>query len=67
MFNVDYPGTHGLDEERVRAALRIRVEPVVEVVQHKGDSECRNNLPGVLAAVDELCANEQFENFDPYP
>jgi Protein of unknown function (DUF3604) len=63
MFSVDYPGTDGIDEERARAALRMKVEPVVEVMQHKGDSECRTDLPGVLGAVDELCANEQFEHF----
>jgi Protein of unknown function (DUF3604) len=63
MFSVDYPGTDGIDEERARAALRVRVEPVVEVMQHKGDSECRADLPGVLGSVDELCANEQFEHF----
>ncbi len=62
MFAVDYPGA-GNDAERAdRARLRAGLEPVVEIMQHKGDSECRNNVPGVLAATDELCEFEQFED-----
>ena len=38
------------------AAFRARMEPVVEVTQHKGDSECR---PGVLTT-DELCGYEKW-------
>ena len=45
-----------------RAALRARMEPVVEIMQHKGDSECRNGLAGVLGGPDELCDFEKFEN-----
>ena len=64
MFAVDYPGTDGsLEAQRAQAALRIKVEPLVEVMQHKGDSECRRGLSGVLGAVDELCDFEQFEDF----
>ncbi|MCH7599792.1 MAG: DUF3604 domain-containing protein, partial [Myxococcales bacterium] len=29
---------------------------------HKGDSECRNGVPGVLDSEDELCDFERFEN-----
>lgn len=61
MFAVDYPGA-GSDEERVeRAQLRQQLEPVVEIMQHKGDSECRNGLQGVLGGEDELCDFERFE------
>ena len=63
MFAVDYPGTGSLDEQRARAALRIRLEPIVEVMQHKGDSECRNGLPHGIGQVDELCEFEKFDRF----
>ena len=63
MFAVDYPGAETLDEQRERARLRMRVEPVVEIMQHKGDSECRSDLPDVLGTVDELCDFEKFEDF----
>ena len=61
MFAIDYPGTAGIEEERARARLRARMEPVVEVMQHKGDSECRPSMPGVLASTDEQCGFEKFE------
>jgi hypothetical protein len=38
------------------AAFRSRMEPIVEISQHKGDSECR---PGVLSN-DELCGFEKM-------
>ena len=61
MFAIDYPGTAGIEEQRARAALRARMEPVVEVMQHKGDSECRPTMPGVIGGADELCGFEKFE------
>ena len=63
MFAVDYPGASSIDEQVQRAALRARLEPVVEIMQHKGDSECRNGLAGVLGGEDELCNFEKFEDF----
>ena len=63
MFAVDYPGTDTLKEQTSRATLRSALEPLVEIMQHKGDSECRNGLPGVLADNDELCEFEAFEDF----
>ena len=40
----------------------MKIEPVIEIMQHKGDSECRNGLTGVLGGEDELCDFEKFEN-----
>ncbi|MEZ4331452.1 MAG: DUF3604 domain-containing protein [Myxococcota bacterium] len=62
MFAVDYPGANGRAAERERAKLRARLERVVEVMQHKGDSECRVEMDGVLGRADELCGFEKFED-----
>lgn len=62
MFKVDYPGASTREEKIARAKLRMEIEPVIEIMQHKGDSECRNDLNGVLGGVDELCDFERFEN-----
>ena len=50
---------------REQAAARAALEPLVEVLQHKGDSECR--LGG--ATQDELCAFEKlpFAKMDQQP
>lgn len=44
---------------RADAALRARLERVVEIFQHKGDSECMNGLAGALGGQDELCDFEK--------
>lgn len=62
MFALDYPGAGSTEAQRERAQLRARIEPLVEIMQHKGDSECRNGLAGVLGGEDELCNFEKFEN-----
>jgi Protein of unknown function (DUF3604) len=62
MFAVDYPGTSSTEERASRAKLRMKIEPVIEIMQHKGDSECRNGLTGVFGGEDELCDFEKFEN-----
>jgi hypothetical protein len=62
MFAVDYAGAYTDGEQAARAKLRMKIEPVIEIMQHKGDSECRNGLTGVLGGVDELCDFEKFEN-----
>ncbi len=63
MFSTDYPGAEDIEAQRARARLRARVEPIVEIMQHKGDSECRVEMPGVEAPADELCGFEKFEDF----
>ena len=60
MFAIDYPGAESLSKQAERAALRARVEPLVEVMQHKGDSECRVEMNGVLGASDEFCNFEKM-------
>jgi hypothetical protein len=62
MFSVDYPEAASAAEQAARAAQRMRIEPIIEVMQHKGDSECRNGVPGVLDSEDELCEFERFED-----
>jgi hypothetical protein len=60
MFSLNYPGAWSRAEKAELAELRMRVEPIVEIMQHKGDSECRNGLPGVQGGVDELCDFEKM-------
>lgn len=42
------------------AARRARLEPLVEIYQHKGASECVPGLDDPLASEDELCGFEMF-------
>jgi hypothetical protein len=58
MFTLGYRN-EPLDDQRERAALRARLEPLVELMQVKGESECRSGLPGVLGR-DELCDFEKL-------
>lgn len=59
MFLVEYPGATNAAEERAQAAFRAGMEPLVEIYQHKGDSECMNGLSGVVGVPDELCEFEK--------
>lgn len=60
MFYSEYPGTESLEEQAKMAKLRQRIEPLVEIMQVKGDSECRNGLFEVLGGADELCDFEKL-------
>ena len=42
------------------ANARLAREPLMEIFQHKGNSECANGFPGILGAPDELCELEQI-------
>ncbi len=45
------------DGDAELATLRATLEPLMEIYQHKGDSECRN---GLAFGEDELCSFEKF-------
>ena len=61
MFFVDYPDAETEDEERDQATLRARLEPIAEIFQHKGDSECMNGLHRMPGDTDPLCDFEKLE------
>lgn len=60
LFDPTYPGGSTVEEEASRAALRVEMEPVAEIFQHKGSSECRNGFMDVEADMDPLCDFEQL-------
>ena len=62
MFRVEYAQLP-LEQQREEAALRARLEPIVEMMQIKGESECRNGMYGVVGEPDELCGFEKARDF----
>ncbi len=58
-LNID----QSLESRREYAELRLSREPVVEIFQHKGNSECVNGLASVIAEPDELCNFERVRIF----
>ncbi len=58
MFHVDPSDTRSLEEQRDAARLRADLEPLLEIYQHKGASECFPGLGGVVGAPDEACGFE---------
>ncbi|MDJ0868088.1 MAG: DUF3604 domain-containing protein [Myxococcota bacterium] len=56
-----------VEEQRAQARLRAGLEPIVEMVQIKGESECRNGLYGVVGGPDELCEFEKIRDLPGRP
>ena len=56
-----------VEEQRAQAALRAGLEPIVEMVQYKGESECRNGMYGVVGGPDELCNFEKIRDLPGVP
>ena len=67
MFRSEYPGVMNTNQEARFARLRAQMEPVIEIMQIKGDSECRNGFPGVSGDVDELCDFEKMRAMQAQP
>lgn len=61
MFPVSDP-SEATEVRLHRAQLSAQFEPLVEMMQIKGESECRNGLWGVVGAPDEFC---NFEKYSP--
>ena len=62
LFRAEYAGLP-LARQREEAALRARLEPVVEMTQIKGESECRNGMYQIIGGNDELCEFEKIRDF----
>lgn len=59
MFPSYVGGAESAESAREMAQVRNAMEPVMEIFQHKGNSECFNGLPDILGDEDELCNTEQ--------
>lgn len=62
LFTPDYPEGMSLAEQAELAALRLRMEPLVEIQQHKGDMECKNGFEGI--SYDPMCDFEKIREAD---
>jgi hypothetical protein len=60
LFAIEYGGAETPEAQAEVARLRAEMEPIVEMSQMKGDSECRNGMWNVLGATDELCDFEKM-------
>jgi hypothetical protein len=61
MFATEYLGVNTDEERRAIAKRRAAMEPLVEIYQHKGDSECINGLATYPGAPDEQCEYEKLQ------
>jgi hypothetical protein len=60
LFQPVYPKVDSLAKEAKLAAFRARMEPVVEMFQHKGDMECRNDMAFSYGVHDPFCDFEKI-------
>lgn len=75
MFSLIQGGTHDEEhhgdghahpndeEQRQHAHARQQHEPVVEIFQHKGNSECMNGISSIFGEPDEHCEFESVRKF----
>jgi hypothetical protein len=54
-------------EQVAQAEQRAELEPLVEMMQIKGESECQSGLYQVVGGPDELCTFEKLRGLDPSP
>jgi hypothetical protein len=66
IFTIEYPEGSTLEQQAGYAALRARMEPVTEMMQIKGESECRSGLWKVMGA-DEDCDFEKYRALHKAP
>ena len=66
MFHPDHNKDKQPKDPRAAAALRRRLEPIMEIFQHKGEMECDSGLAGVAGGKDPLCNFEKLR-FAPLP
>jgi hypothetical protein len=66
MFTIEYPKDSTRAEQIELATLRAQMEPLVEMSQIKGDSECREGAWNVLGN-DELCDFEKRRGGEDAP
>jgi len=66
LFTIEYPEGAGRNEQARVAALRARMEPIVEMMQIKGESECKADAWKVLGA-DEDCGFEKYRQLHDAP
>ncbi len=59
-YPYSYRDDLSLAQQQEYAQLRNELEPLVEIMQVKGDSECRNGLSTVVGGKDELCDFEKL-------
>lgn len=67
MFHPGMLYTGNLEQQRELAALRARTEPLAEIFQLKGDSECSNLVSGVFGGADEFCEFEKIRHRQEAP